>query len=152
MINRENWKMVRAYLQYRREVDLICSSSQRLEETWLRHLLEWSDGVSFEQVVKVRPAYPKYLLSLSLSPVYTTHILRSSHRFFRWLVKHERGYTSISAAWLDTLKVPGMVIEHADHEFVTFDEICAISRRLLKLSESVEFVRLRFSGGFLEYV
>lgn len=127
MINRDNWKVVRSYLQYRREVDLISLSSARLEKTWLSHLLRWADSVGFDWASKVRPSFPQYLLSLSLSPVYTTHIIRASYRFFRWLVKHQRGYSSISAAWLDTLKVRGMVIEPRDHEAVTIEEIRAIS-------------------------
>ncbi|MBI5945364.1 MAG: site-specific integrase [Chloroflexi bacterium] len=127
MINRENWKAVNQYLKYRREVDLLSSSSVRLEKTWLRHLLEWADSVGFAQVSRVRPSFPQQLLSLSLSPIYTTHIIRASYRFFSWLVKHQRGYSSISAAWMDTLKVRGMVIEHREHEAVTIEEIRAIS-------------------------
>jgi len=127
MINRDNWKVINLYLQYRREVDLISASSARLEKTWLRHLLEWAGSASFSQMQKIRPSFPQHLLSLSLSPVYTTHITRASYRFFQWLVKHQQGYSSITASWLDTLKVRGMVIEHREHEAVTIDEIRAIS-------------------------
>ncbi len=132
MINRENWKAVRLYLQYRREVDLISKSSQRLEESWLRHLLEWADDVQFLNVSKIRPSFPQYILTArrhgndSLSSVYVTHVIRCAHRFFRWLINHRRGFSSVSAVWLDTLKVRGMVIEHVDHEIVTIEEIRAI--------------------------
>ena len=145
MINRENWKVVRLYLKYRGEVDLLSSSSLRLEETWLRHLLEWADSVSFVQVSKIRPSYPQYLLSLSLSPIYTTHIIRSAYRFFRWLVKHRSGFSSISTSWLDTLKVRGMVIEHVDHEIVTLDEIRAIASAPVK---TIRERRIRASAVF----
>jgi len=47
MINRTNWKQIIAYLRYRKEVDQISNNSLRLEETWLRHLLEWADDVPF---------------------------------------------------------------------------------------------------------
>lgn len=135
MIDRENWKAVRAYLQYRREVDLISSSSQRLEESWLRHLLEWADDVSFAQVPNIRPSFPQYILTarrvvydhVSFSPVYVAHVIRCAHRFFKWLAKHKGGYSTITMAWLSTLKVPAMVIEHADHEAVTIEEVRAIA-------------------------
>lgn len=128
VINRENWKVIRAYLAYRAEVDLIAKSSQRLEESWLRHLLEWADDVSFQQAQNIRPSFTQLVRDGGYSPVYASHIVRSARRFFRWLVTHKRGYSSISAAWLDTLKVPGMVIEHAEHEAVTLAEVQAISK------------------------
>ena len=144
MINRDNWKVINQYLQYRRDVDLLAVSSCRLESTWLFHLLKWSDSVDFVLAEKIRPSFPKYLISLQLSPVYTTHIMRCSYRFFRWFV-NRRGSSSISPAWLDTLKIRGMTIEHADHEAVTYDEICAIASAPVK---TIRDRRIRASAVF----
>ncbi len=128
MINRENWKAVRSYLQYRREVDLVSKSSQRLEESWLRHLLEWADSAAFVHVEKIRPSYPHHLRGFDFSPVYYSHLLRSARRFLRWLSHHRRGYAGISVAWLDTLKVGGYGSTNENiHEFVSLDEIRAIA-------------------------
>ena len=68
MINRDNWFAVRAYLKYRREVDLLSQSSQRLEDTWLTHVLEWADSSSFVKVAEIRSAYPQYLRSFDFAP------------------------------------------------------------------------------------
>lgn len=146
MINRENWKHVRGYITYRSEVDLIANSSARLEQTWLSHLLEWAGDRSFQQVQAIRPSFPQYMRDRGLSPVYVSHVVRSVHRFFSWLVKHRRGFGSISAAWLDTLKVPGMVIEHKEHELVTIEEIRAISAAPV---ETMRDRRIRASAVFL---
>jgi len=127
MINRENWKETKNYLAYRRDVDLIGVASLRLEKTWLSHVLIWADNKSFDLVSGLRPSFPQYVRGLSLSPVYSSHVTRSARRFFRWLSIHRRGYSSISAAWLDTLKVPGMVIEPVEHEAVTLEEVRAIA-------------------------
>ena len=48
MVNRENWKSVKSYLNYRIEVDLLSQQSIRLEESWLRHLLEWAQESSLK--------------------------------------------------------------------------------------------------------
>lgn len=127
MINRDNWKLVNLYIAYRRDVDLISASSQRLEKTWLSHVLSWLDSSSFLSCQSFRPSFPQYLRSMGLSFIYTSHVIRSARRFFLWLSKHQKGYSFISSAWLDTLKVPSMVIEHREHEAVTIDEIKAIA-------------------------
>jgi site-specific recombinase XerD len=134
MINRSNWKHVQAYLQFRREVDLILPNSQRLEETWLRHLLEWANEKSFEQVHKIRPTFPEYILTarigaenIKLSPVYVRHVVRSARHFFRWLSKHRKGFSAITEGWLDTVKPPRMTIEPTEHEYVTIEEVRAIA-------------------------
>jgi len=135
MINRGNWKLVKEYLKYRKEVDLLSHSSIRLEETWLSHLLKWAQEKPFEKGPKIRPTLPEYMLTARLdgsgdilSSVYIKKIIRSSYNFFQWLKKHKWGYSSISQAWLDTLKAPRMTIEHKEHEAVTIEEIRAIAK------------------------
>ena len=134
MINRGNWLLVQEYLNYRKEVDQLLDNSLRLEESWLRHLLEWAQEIPFEKVPKKRPTLPEYVLDArldgsrkSLSPVYVRKIIRSSHNFLQWLRTHKRGFSSLDQAWLDTLKPPRMTIEHKEHEAVTIDEIRAIA-------------------------
>lgn len=127
MISRENWKHIRAYLDYRRDVDLLSKSSLRLENTWLLHLLQWAGELTFQRVQTIRPSFPQYVRDLNLSPIYVSHVIRSAHRFFSWLAKHQRGFGFISAAWLDTLKTPSMVIEEKKHQAVTLEEVRAIA-------------------------
>lgn len=136
MINRGNWKLIREYLKYRAEVDQISPKSIRLEETWLRHLLEWANNRTFEQAPKIRPTLPEYILSArldggqeQLSNIYIKKVVGSSRRFFEWLSKHRPGYRHvIGAAWLDTLKPARMKPELKEHKGVTLDEIRAIAR------------------------
>jgi len=59
MINRANWKLVQEYLEYRKDVDLLADNSLGLEETWLRHLLEWAQETTFENASKIRPTLPE---------------------------------------------------------------------------------------------
>jgi len=139
MINRGNWKLFKEYLLFRKEVDLLSDSSLRLEETWLRHLLEWAQETSFENAPKIRPTLPEYVVDarldgsgVSLSPVYVRKIIRSSYNFLEWLRTHKRGFSALDQAWLDTLKPPRMTIEHKEHEAVTIEEIKEIAKAPVK--------------------
>ncbi|MBI5841463.1 MAG: hypothetical protein HZB19_15300 [Chloroflexi bacterium] len=127
MVNRDNWKYVRAYLRYRREVDRISKSSQRLEESRLRQLLQWADARSFSKVMGIRPVFPEYLENQGLSRIYVLHVLRSSRRFLGWLRKHEIGFSVITEGWLDTLKPSRGNPEYKEHEAVTLEEIRAMA-------------------------
>lgn len=124
MINRNNWQTLQVFLDYRRDVDMISSSSLRLEKVWLFHVLIWADDTTLDRAPGLRPSFPVYVRGLQLSPVYTSHVIRSARRFFTWLSKHR---FSISVAWLDTLRVPSMVIENKKHQAVTIEQIRAIA-------------------------
>ena len=135
IINRGNWQLVKAFLLYRQEVDQISKSSLRLEETWLRHVLEWADSKLFEKAPKIRPTLPEYMLTArqdgtgkQLSPIYISKVVRAGYRLFLWLRVHKSGYGAITPAWLDTIKPPRMTIEPKEHEAVSLDEIHAIAR------------------------
>jgi len=139
MINRGNWKLIKEYLRYRKEVGLLSHSSIRLEKTWLSHLLKWAQEKTFEKAHKIRPSLPEYMLEArldgsgeSLSPAYIRKIIRSSYNFFKWLRTHKRGFGLINQAWLDTLKPPRMTIEYKEHEIVTIEEIKAIAKAPVK--------------------
>ena len=88
MINRGNWKFVKTYLVYRQDVDQLVKESLRLEESRLYHLLRWADDQHFSKAPKIRPTFPKYLLSARidgndmLSPIY---IQKSMLEYFRLL-------------------------------------------------------------------
>jgi integrase len=135
MIYRGNWKLVKAYLKYRMEVDQISKSSIRLEETWLYHILEWANNKPFEFAPKIRPTLPEYMLTArkdnqekQLSPIYITKVIRAGYRLFAWLRVHKSGFGSITNAWLDTIKSPKMIIEPKEHEAVTLEEVRAIAQ------------------------
>ena len=135
MINRGNWILVREYLKYRKEVDLLSDKSVGLEKTWLTHLLKWAQEKPFDKVQKIRPTLPEFIVDArldgsgeSLSLAYVQKIIRSSYNFFKWLRTHKKGFGSISQAWLGTLKPPRMTIEYKEHEAVTIEEIIAIAQ------------------------
>lgn len=136
MIDRSNWKLTRAYLAFRIEVDQIGKGSARLEEDWLRHLLEWAKDKPFARAPHIRPAFPTYLLNARLdgkakplSRLYVLKVIGTARRFFSWLTRHRLGFSKIiTPAWLDTLKPPTMTIEPIEHEAVTLEEVRAMAQ------------------------
>jgi integrase len=85
----------------------------------LKHLLQWSDSRPFKDAPKVLPAFPEYLLTARnerhpnnpndkgkpLTPKYMVKVLSHARAFFDWLRLHEKGYSHITEAWTETLKV-----------------------------------------------
>ena len=135
LINRSNWQLTKKYLRYREEVHQLSASSVVLEKRWLRSVLEWAGETSFQDVPEIRPALPQYLLTArkddsgkELSLAYMQKIIRAARKFFDWLSKHERGYRSITAAWLDTLRPPRVDGQAQKFVAVTLDEILEIAK------------------------
>lgn len=112
MIFRENYRLVRAHMAYRRKV--IQNDEGTIATYWqsLKHLLQWADAKSFQNAQKIMPAFPEYLLSArndgkekNLSPKYMGKALSHARAFFEWLRLYERGYNTITEAWIKTLQV-----------------------------------------------
>lgn len=134
MINRTNWELVRKYLTYRAEVDQVSEKTVRLEETWLKHFLNWLDEKTIDQAPNIRPTYPEYIQRLvsenkeePFSQVYMRKIIGSAKRFLEWLIRQKRGYFhKVNQAWLDTLKLPRLPDNQEEHEAVTIEEVRAM--------------------------
>jgi integrase len=143
ILKRENWLFVQEYLRYRLEIDMVAESTHRLEENWLRYLLEWVGEKEFKKVLTIKPAFPRYILenridgkNKQLSLEYVKKILRTTKNFFKWLMIYKSGYKKDIPIWITTLKAPRMTVETGEHEHVTFDEIVAIAKApVRKLSE-----------------
>ncbi len=135
MINRGNWKLVKAYLKYRQEVGQLNERTLEADDTRLRHILEWADERPIRNAMSIRPTLPDYLQTARkdkpgehLSPAYTKKIILAAQQFGQWLVIHESGYKNSLALWLDTLKAPrGPQSESKQHEAVTLEEIRQIA-------------------------
>ncbi len=135
MINRGNWKLVKAYLKYRQEVGQLNERTLEADDTRLRHVLEWADERPFLNAMSIRPTLPDYLKSArkdkpgeQLSSAYTKKIILAAQQFGQWLAIHESGYKTSLARWLDTLKAPHRPqSENQQHEFVSLEEIQQIA-------------------------
>src|SRR5688572_15565484 len=66
MINKANWKLMKKYLGYRLSVDQNTEGSMKKEQTHMRYLLQWAYSRSFRDVMKMRPTFPEYMLTVRL--------------------------------------------------------------------------------------
>ena len=149
---RANWKLVRAYLKYREEVHLVSQKTVRNEETWLLHLLYWAWGNHFRNTPKIRPSFPKYMLTArsdgkkgQLSPAYIKKVITSARRFLEWLSINKR-IRSINAVYLDTLRTPRITMIPKEPEAYTLEEIRAIAAVPV---QTIKEERIRASAVFL---
>ncbi len=144
MINRKNWRLAKAYLEYRLSVDQIAPQSAHVEATYIRHVLEWAQDNSFAWGPSVRPRLPEYMLSArlddgegQLSPVTIKKTLATARRFFSWLADNQPGYRVIKNSWISTLKARRLENAPNSAEAVSLEEMIAIA------NASVEDIRDR---------
>jgi integrase len=134
MITRNNWKLTKAYLEYRKSIDQLSDGSLGVEETYIRHILEWADNTSFQKIYGKRPTLPEYLLqtrwdgkSGRVSQVHIKKTLWAARRFFTWLYENYPDYRSIKLSWINSLKPKRVGTAPKKVEVVTLDEIMGIA-------------------------
>ena len=135
MINKKNWKLTKQYLDDRLHIDQISLTSQKVEETYIRYLLIWSDSTSFAKASSIIPTFPEYMRSARLdnknepsSPAQVKKALATARRFFLWLYEHGKEYHSLKLAWIMKIKAKRLSNIPQTKECVTFEEIQKIAQ------------------------
>jgi integrase len=131
VIQRNNYLLVRRYLQDLDEVYQLSTSSVGRYRFYLRHLLLWAAETPFQQAAKLRPTFPSYVSNLSgrqgetsLAPVTQKKIIEVGKRFFIWAKQnHPKEFGSLSSAWLESLRPPRVRDTHDEHEYVSLEEV-----------------------------
>lgn len=134
MIFKQNWQLIKKYLDYRFRVDQITKGSLKKEQTHLRYLLEWAGDSSFRLSPSFRPPFPEYMLSSrldgeegQLSPTYLKKTLATARLFFSWLSDNEPGFKSLKNSWIRTIKLKRLSNVPKTREAVTLEEVQAIA-------------------------
>jgi integrase len=131
VIHRNNYILVKRYLQDLGEVYQLSSSSLGRYRFYLRHLLLWAGETPFQQAAKLRPTFPSYVSNLPgrqgetpLAPVTQKKIIESGKRFFIWARQnHPKEFGSLSVAWLESLRPPRVRESSNEHEYVSLEEV-----------------------------
>jgi len=136
MINRDNYKDVKEYLNYLKEVKR--NAAQTLKRRWaqLRHLLEWSDETPLPKAHTIRPTLPAYLEAARndgsdkpLAPSTVGATCGAARAFFRWAKrKYPRRYRQITDDWIETLRVPKATGDVKERELFTIDEVRLLTK------------------------
>jgi integrase len=131
VIQRDNYLLVRRYLQDLGEVYQLSGSSLGRYRFYLRHLLLWAGETPFQQAVKLRPTFPSYVSNLPgrngeapLASVTQKKIIEVSKRFFIWgKQNHPKEFYSLSSSWLDSLRSSRIRESSDEHEYVSLEEV-----------------------------
>ncbi|MFZ2098720.1 MAG: site-specific integrase [Anaerolineales bacterium] len=131
MIRRSNYLLVRRYLQDLGEVYQLSDSSLGRYRFYLRHLLLWTGETPFQQAAKMRPTFPSYVSNLpgrhgeaQLASVTQKKIIEVGKRFFIWARQnHPKEFSSLSSAWLESLRSPRIRESSNEHEYVSLEEV-----------------------------
>jgi site-specific recombinase XerC len=135
MINRTNWKLTKAYSEYRKNVDLIAVGSIKVEYTHLRYILEWADEIPFSRADNIRPSLPEYLINVRLngegerlSLEFIKKTLSTARKFYAWVIGNNVGFGMIKRNWIATLKPPRRLNSYPKKPVaVSLEEIKAIA-------------------------
>jgi len=110
MINKKNWGLIKKYLDDRLHVDQISMGSLKLEQSYIRYLLEWADEHSFAEAPSISPTFPEYMRSARLDgksyPSSPAHIKRRAGRVGLDLPEHAGLLGSLRQVLL-RLSLPG---------------------------------------------
>jgi len=135
MIHRNNYLLIRRYLQDLREVYQLSSSSVGRYRFYLRHRLLWAGETLFPQAAKLRPTFPSYVSNLPgrqeetpLVPVTQKKIIEAGKRFFIWAKQnHPKEFGSLSTTWLASLRAPRVRESSDEHEYVSLEEVLQLT-------------------------
>ena len=152
MINKKNWGLIKKYLDDRLHVDQISMGSLKLEQSYIRYLLEWADEHSFAEAPSISPTFPEYMRSARLdgksypsSPAHIKTVLAIARRFYLWLIDYDREYRIIKLSWINKIKTKRLNDIPRVTESVSFEEINMIANAPV---ESVVERRIRAAAAF----
>jgi len=137
MIDRENYKKARLYMDYL--TGTLQNTPDTVRHRWgeLKHLLLWADKTPFSEARRIDPSFQTYLETarndgkdIPLSPASLGKTCQVARRFFTWLHGNDpKGYKELTPSWIDTIKPSKRKLQSEVfiHEFYSFEEIKAIA-------------------------
>jgi len=146
VIQRNNYLLVRRYLHDLGEIYQLSGSSLGRYRFYLRHLLLWAGETPFQQVTKLRPTFPSYVSNLPgrnvavpLASVTQKKIIEVGKRFFTWgKQNYPREFSSLTTAWLESLRSSRVRETNDEHEYVSLEEV----KQLIALPHDQEDIAL----------
>ena len=111
MINKENWKLVKEYLDDREHVDQIAIGSLKIEKTYTRYLLEWAEENPFLKAPSILANLTRIYAycpagwerRATVGNTYQKSFGDGSTVFY-WLAENNQGYRSLKQTWINSLK------------------------------------------------
>jgi integrase len=147
MVNRQNYRWAKTYLEYLAEVTQLDRRSVERYWFYLKPLLIWADEIELSHAADRRPAFPAYLVATRqdaeagpYAPSTLKKIMRTTKRFLLWLkMTYAREFRDLPMSWIEALRPPRSVEQPRDHQFITLEEI----RQLMAVTFADDDLALR---------
>jgi integrase len=139
MINRENYKIIKEYLQYLSEVKQLDAGTVVGYWSSFKYLLNYADDCPlYELEGKKNPTLPEYLRTITGNRkkiiISRTQVrsLEAYKGFYAWSKIYKRGaYLRVSETWLDTLRARRRDVnagrEYHDHVFWSLENVLTVA-------------------------
>ena len=152
MVNRENWKLTKSYLEYRS--GRVSDKTIARDRSGLRHMLEWADATSFYNAHQIKPLFPVYLGNQSNLIEYQSQFRIGivARSFFDWLRRAEpKKSARLSALFLESLTPRRRTDMAGKLDPYTLDEIITLCTfdgdTSLNTQRTQAAIALMFLGG-----
>jgi site-specific recombinase XerD len=137
MINRNNYKLTREFLEFKKEINQLSEGSIQRYKSALNHFLIWLDDIPIEDCTKKYPSFPTYLQknrmdggSKPLAFTYQKKILQITKQFLQWVkMSYPHQFKKLNIVWVSSLQVATSSPKPKEHEFVTLEEVTTLATR-----------------------
>jgi len=126
LLNRQNWRDTREYLEYCLEVRQSTPRTVDFSRVALDHLLKWAGPHSFSRVAEIRPTYPVYIEGLNLAIEYRRKLLANVYRFFEYARQRWPSRYVVSVDFLGALHVKKRTGSVPDRKVFSLAQVRAI--------------------------
>lgn len=128
LINRNNYLIIREYLEYLLSIKNRDQKSVERYRFWLRHTLLWAMEHPLEIADQVRPPFVHYINNLELATESKKKIIETTRAFFKWAkLYHTKRFTRLPAHWIEDL-TPPKVSRGTNMDYVTLEDVLKIAR------------------------
>lgn len=157
MINRQNWKDVRGFLQFQEEVKRLSPKSITRNRGALRRLLEWADDRLLPGAQDIRPTFPAYVDNIEsrrggpLARKTKIKYCSLARQFFEWAARQwPKRYGPIGPNWVESLR-PNVTQDAPEQkEHYTLEEVhklLDVEGRLMSQRRAKAAAALLFLSG-----
>ena len=130
VVNRKNYKLVREFLRFKKEINQLSQGSIHRYKSALYHFLIWLDDTPLESCTKKYPAFPAYLQknrldggSENLSHITQKKTLQIVKQFLNWVkITYPQRFHKIPLVWIESMQTAPMPPVPKSHSFVSLEE------------------------------
>lgn len=128
LVNRNNYLIIRKYLEYLLSIKNRDRKSVERYRFWLRHTLLWAMEHPLETADQIRPPFVQHINCLELATESKKKIIETTRAFFKWAkLYHNKRFNRLPAHWIEDM-TPPKVPRAANLDYVALEDVLKIAR------------------------